>query len=102
MLACLLAAELVNIGVVLGLPRPEPEIYRLTEIEQILSGQHQGQQGGQDGGLPAPADRLRHRQVTWASRMYPTLRMVRIREPRPAPPSSLRRMRLIWTSMDRS
>ncbi len=38
-LVSLLAAELVNIAVVLGLPRPEPEIYRLGELEQILAGQ---------------------------------------------------------------
>ncbi len=38
-LVSLLAAELVNIAIVLALPRPEPEIYRLAELEQILSGQ---------------------------------------------------------------
>ncbi len=47
-LVSLLAAELVNIAIVLALPRPEPEIYRLGEIEQILAGQ----------APPAGADKL--------------------------------------------
>ena len=37
-LACLVAAELVNIGVIFALPRPEPEIYRLQDVERLLQG----------------------------------------------------------------
>jgi signal transduction histidine kinase len=37
-MACLVAAEFVNIAIVLALPRPEPEFYALGEIEQELNG----------------------------------------------------------------
>ncbi len=37
-LACLVAAVLVNIGIILALPRPEPEIYQLRDVEALLQG----------------------------------------------------------------
>ncbi len=37
-LACVLAVVLVNAAVIFALPRPEPEIYQLRDIEQVLSG----------------------------------------------------------------
>jgi signal transduction histidine kinase len=37
-LACVLAAVLVNIAVIFALPRPEPEIYQLRDIELVLGG----------------------------------------------------------------
>ena len=37
-IACVLAVVLVNAAVIFALPRPEPEIYQLRDIEQVLSG----------------------------------------------------------------
>ena len=37
-LACVLAAVVVNVAVIFALPRPEPEIYQLHDIEQVLTG----------------------------------------------------------------
>ena len=37
-LACVLAAVLVNAAVIFSLPRPEPEIYQLRDIELVLGG----------------------------------------------------------------
>ena len=37
-LACVLAAVLVNAAVIFALPRPEPEIYQLRDIELVLNG----------------------------------------------------------------
>jgi signal transduction histidine kinase len=37
-LACVLAVVLVNAAVIFALPRPEPEIYQLHDIELVLSG----------------------------------------------------------------
>ena len=37
-LACVLAVVLVNAAVIFALPRPEPEIYQLRDIEQVLGG----------------------------------------------------------------
>ena len=47
-LACVLAAVLVNIAVIFALPRPEPEIYQLRDIELVLGGR----------GLPPAAQKL--------------------------------------------
>lgn len=37
-LICVLAAVLVDIAVIFSLPRPEPELYQLADIEQVLGG----------------------------------------------------------------
>ena len=37
-LACVLAAVVVNVAVIFALPRPEPEIYQLRDIELLLGG----------------------------------------------------------------
>ncbi|HEY5412931.1 MAG TPA: ATP-binding protein [Caulobacteraceae bacterium] len=37
-LACVLAVVVVNAAVIFALPRPEPEIYQLRDIEQLLNG----------------------------------------------------------------
>jgi two-component system, OmpR family, sensor kinase len=47
-LTCVLAAALVNIVVIFALPRPEPELYQLGDIELVL--------GGRD--VPAAASRV--------------------------------------------
>ena len=47
-LACVLAAVLVNVAVIFALPRPEPEIYQLRDIELVLGGRE----------LPHTAQRL--------------------------------------------
>ena len=47
-LACVLAVVVVDAAVIFALPRPEPEIYQLHDIEQVLSGRD----------LPAAARKL--------------------------------------------
>jgi signal transduction histidine kinase len=37
-LACLVAAVLVNIGLILAMPAPEPEVYQLRDVEALLQG----------------------------------------------------------------
>lgn len=37
-LACVLAAVIVNVAVIFALPRPQPELYQLGDIELVLSG----------------------------------------------------------------
>ena len=37
-LACLVAGVLVNIAIILALPRPEPDVYRLRDVEAVLMG----------------------------------------------------------------
>ena len=37
-LACLVAAVLVNIGIIFALPAPAPEIYQLRDVETLLQG----------------------------------------------------------------
>jgi len=37
-LVSLVAAELVNLAIVMALPRPEPDFYALTDVEQALNG----------------------------------------------------------------
>ena len=52
-LVSLVAAELVNLAIVMTLPRPEPDFYALTDVEQALNGLLV-QAAPAQGGAPRP------------------------------------------------
>ena len=49
----LIAAELVNLAIVMALPRPEPDFYALSDVEQALKGLVV-QAAPTQGGAPRP------------------------------------------------